>query len=81
MLENGILYPVLPERANHMKLIAYASNDNAQTGFKKQLGVGLGGRLSAFRENFSIELISEIIESNAKRVIFSNEHCHSRLML
>lgn len=80
LAQHGILYPIVPGRANHMRLAAYASNDDAQLRFRKHLGIGAGELFKNFRDSFADELRSEVLESGCERVVLSNEHCHSRLI-
>lgn len=81
--KEGFLYPVSPADRyhNHTKLAAYAREDGQYDDLRRSFGVGNRFRLKKFRKAFEAKLKNELrtCGNEIHTVVFSNEHCHSRL--
>jgi hypothetical protein len=75
----GWFYPSVPGGENHEKLTAYAERDERVDGFRTGLGIASTADIAPFRERFEAELLAEIEQNPSRGIIFSNEHCSSRL--
>jgi hypothetical protein len=86
LLDDGFLYPHSPEEKDepkfanctHTKLAAFSANKLQD--MHKYMKITNSETLSKFQNKFQIELAEELNQTNAKKVIFSNEHCSSRLV-
>lgn len=83
LAQRGILYPTSPGLQVHEKLAAYAAADEKRDDLRIANNIGDLSDLIEFRARFESELDAELDRrQNARRVntvIFSSEHCHSRL--
>jgi hypothetical protein len=87
LLEDGFLYPCSPGEANpiigetnHIKLAAFAMEENKIQNPRNLLGITDSEKVLKFRNEFKNNLAQELDKTQAKSVIFSNEHCSSRLV-
>jgi hypothetical protein len=87
LLEDGFLYPYSPEEKDepkfsgctHTKLAAFSTNRLQD--MHKYLKISNSEDLLKFQNEFQKELTQELNQTKAKTIIFSNEHCSSRLVL
>ena len=86
LLQDGFLYPHCPGKTNHIKLVAYAAQLRTIEDIRDRL-YGLNytaildaHKIEAFREQFRTRLRAELASTTATTVIFSSEHCSSRLI-
>lgn len=79
--QKGICFPVTPGVENHTKLMYYARNENTFEEENLAFRVFIPHSTEAFRQELKASLIEEIRHYSPKpqKVIFSNEHCSSRL--
>jgi len=78
--QRGILFPHAPGQFNHIALAAHALE--ASKGMEElriTCGAGRFGSVAAFRRHLEAELARETAGTDATQVVFSNEHCSSRL--
>lgn len=73
----GFWYPHTPADAsgNHVKLAAYAQNDDRPTPLRKDLGLTSPQALKHFRREFLQKMAAEVRGHEQKTLIMSNEHC------
>jgi hypothetical protein len=79
LIADSILYPSSPGGSNHIKLSAFALDDNKIESVRRNLGVVDSSTLSLFRRGFLKDLVNEVSSVKCEKIILSNEHCHSRL--
>ncbi|WP_434340558.1 hypothetical protein [Motilimonas cestriensis] len=80
--QQGILYARSPGDENHLKLYTYALDDDKQDDAYIYRGLQELSKRQQWRATFQHELKQEIkhaAQQGIHTVIFSNEHCHSRL--
>jgi hypothetical protein len=78
--KQGIIYPRSPGNQNHTDLTVYALADERQSGgIRRHSGVASSEQLPGFRDRLQAKLDSELQNSRASTIIFSNEHLSSRL--
>jgi hypothetical protein len=79
--QEGIFFPVAPGVENHTKLMFYARNENTFEEENLTFRLFIPHSTEAFRQELKASLIEEIGHYSPKpqKVIFSNEHCSSRL--
>ena len=76
----AVAYPETPGHANHLKLNAYALNDDVFDDTRTRYGVHDASDLHAFRQEFRAQLAAEIARlEDCRKFVFSNEHCSARL--
>lgn len=76
----GILFPETPGKFNHVALSAYALDvSHGMEELRVVCGANKHPSVEAFREQFINDLEAEIIRTDPRRIVFSNEHCSSRL--
>lgn len=84
LLTSGILYPEAPANRyhNHVGLAAYAASDHLIDDIRRHLGINDSGTLARYRRSLESALYKEVAEvrSRIQTLVFSNEHCHSRLV-
>lgn len=76
---HGFHYPEFPGRINHTGLTAYAAEDGVRDDLRIDLGVEDAATLAAFRTRLETEAAAELAGHTGRTVLFSNEHCSSRL--
>jgi len=76
----GVLYPHAPGTTNHFKLAALAMDDARDDEIRIMAGIRSPEDAVALRASFLEELVREASESGCGTVLFSNEHCASRLI-
>lgn len=79
LTEQGVLYPIAPGDSNHTGLAVFAANLWKVRHLAAPLGVKDASDHQAFRERLERRIREEVLTSGADRVIFSSEHCASRL--
>src|SRR5437762_728805 len=78
--KQGIIYPRSPGNQNHTELTVYALGDERQSGgIRRRSGVSKSEQVPGFRDRLQSELDSELQNSHASTIVFSNEHLSSRL--
>lgn len=75
LFDQGIIYPKTLGNKNHMKLAAYALNDDKNPPVKRICGIYNSTELIEFRSKLEQDLIEEIERSSCNTIILSNEHC------
>ena len=76
----AIAYPETPGHANHLKLNAYALNDDVFDDTRTRYDVHEASDLPEFRQDFRAQLAAEISRlEDCRKFVFSNEHCSARL--
>lgn len=84
LLTHGVLYPRAPANQyhNHIGLAAYAADDNLIDDVRRSLGISDQLSLGSYRQSLEQELTSEVKkhQRDLQTIVFSNEHCHSRLV-
>ena len=80
LLKQGYFFPTSPGMENHIRLTAYAQDDNTIDDLRFSLNVTRPKEVAAFRNNFKKQLLAETDQNRASNIIFSNEHCSSRLL-
>lgn len=88
LLEDGFLYPHSPEeegtfkivKFGHTKLPAFSMDSGRIEDIQKFLQLTDPEKLSQFRDKLKREIDREVSETNVKTVVFSSEHCSSRLV-
>jgi hypothetical protein len=77
----GILYPTSPGASNHLKLTAYALEDDAVDDTRQSLALSTREQIDEFRKQLRADLSREIAKADdASTLILSNEHLQSRLL-
>lgn len=76
----GVLYPYAPGTTNHIKLAALAMDDSRGDEIRIMAGIRSPEDAVALRVSFLDELVREASESGCETMLFSNEHCASRLV-
>jgi hypothetical protein len=80
LLKLGYLYPQTPGIENHTKLAAYAQDDNTFDDLRGFLKNKTAKDVNKFRKAFKKELLAEVSKYCAPNILFSGEHCSSRLL-
>ncbi|MDJ0662189.1 MAG: hypothetical protein QNJ42_22285 [Crocosphaera sp.] len=80
LLSHGYLYPNSPGKTNHLKLPVFASNSTKFLDIHQFLQLDTPEKVNQFKKKFPNKLKQEIISSNCQNVVFSSEHCSSRLI-
>lgn len=82
LLPLGFAYPVSPGRHNHTRLALFAGDSGRTKGLARRDAVAAGSGSGALRGWLERELAQEIeaLPDQVQTVVFSNEHCHSRLV-
>lgn len=75
-----VCYPSTPGQSNHMKLGAFATNDDKRDDLRARYKLFTKGDIEQFRGSFVRELRDEVLSAGCPTVVFSNEHCSSRLI-
>ena len=75
----GYLYSRAAGAQNHIGISVYGEDDSKVDDIRIALEVFEPGQVRGFRQKFKRDIIEECESSDAHTVIFSNEHCHSRL--
>lgn len=81
--DHGIIYPTSLGASNHLRLMAYALEDDAfdETGTRMFLGLKTPDQIEVFRKQLRAELAEEIAAApSASTLLLSNEHLQSRLL-
>lgn len=78
LARKGVLYPSFCGDQNHTGLAAYALDDDRQDDLRAVFGVRCAADVPAMRARLHASAQSELSRVEGT-VIFSNEHCHSRL--
>jgi hypothetical protein len=89
LLEDGFLYPHSPEETKepklapfaHTKIAAFSMKANPLQDIHKYLQITNAENFLKLQNNFQNELAQELNQTKATTVVFSNEHCSSRLFL
>jgi hypothetical protein len=76
----GVLYPHTPGTTNHIKLAAFAMDDARGDEIRMMAGIRSSEDAVALRMGFLSALRLEASESGCETMLFSNEHCASRLL-
>lgn len=79
LLRHGYLYPDCPGKTNHFKLVVFASESTRFMNLHKLLRLDTIEKVTRFKTKFPQRLEQELTLSNCEKVIFSSEHCSSRL--
>lgn len=77
--DSGYHYPIFPGNVNHFKLAAYAQDDNTFDDLRLFAGIRNLSDVKAFRKKFEFEAFAELSKFRGRNLIFSSEHCQSRL--
>lgn len=80
LLKQGYFFPRSPGKFTHTKLTAYAQDDNTFDDLRGFMKTRDSKEVVRFRGIFEQELLDEIKQCPAENVIFSGEHCSSRLL-
>jgi hypothetical protein len=81
LLKDGFLYPQSPEdNLAHTKLAAFAMEADKFEDIQKFFKLDNPEKIFQFRNNFQNTLADELEKTSAKTIIFSDEHCSSRLV-
>lgn len=81
LAEAGFYYPVSLGAPNHVRLTAYALDDEKRDDLRLDLGIRNEQDLAAFRDRLRSELTDELRQAPAiSTLLMSNEHIQSRLM-
>jgi len=80
LLKQGFLYPRTPGEINHTKLTAYAQDDNTFDDLRSFLKTKQPQEVIHFRKAFEKEFFKELKRCPVGNIIFSGEHCSSRLL-
>ncbi len=75
----GYHFPRTPGLRNHLKLAAYAQDSARRNDLNQFFKLNDKTAIDAFRTRLKADLTKEVQSKNAPHVIFSNEHCSSRL--
>jgi len=75
----GLLFPRAPGAENHMALAAAAQNEEKRDDLRMIYGLDSPGKIREFRKELAEKLIAEADEAQCATVVFSGEHCSSRL--
>ena len=78
--KRGFVFSKVAGKRSHHKLFWYATQDRRVEGLKGVNGIYTVDDLKAFREEFRRDLAAEADACPNATFIFSNEHCHSRLI-
>ena len=77
---SGVAYPRSPGHANHIKLNAYAMNDDKIDDTRTRYDLKSASDIEPFRNAFRQQLHREIRHLGSyDKFVFSNEHCSDRL--
>lgn len=79
LLDQGFSYPLTPGTANHVNLAIYSGHPDLVKDLAHDFNKS--DDISAINKSFEIDFDAEIssLPDEIHTVIFSNEHCHSRL--
>jgi hypothetical protein len=80
LLKQGYFFPKSPGKENHTKLAAYAQDDNTFDDLRGFMKTRQKREVAKFRKTFEKQLLTEIKECPTRNIIFSGEHCSSRLL-
>ncbi|WP_027185301.1 hypothetical protein [Desulfovibrio inopinatus] len=80
LLQHGIAYATSPALPDHTKLAAYALRDDVFPDIRRRHRIHSPETLESFRQLFEQDFAQEMASLKAKTVVFSNEHCSSRLI-
>lgn len=76
----GVAYPLTPGWSNHLKLNAYAMDDDKFDDTRAKYDLKSPGDIEQFRQHFRRELAMELSRlDRCTKFVFSNEHSSSRL--
>jgi hypothetical protein len=75
----GVLFPGSPGAENHMALAAAAQNDRKRDDLRIIHGLDSTAKIREFRRTVAERLMAESRDSGCQTVVFSGEHCSSRL--
>jgi hypothetical protein len=79
LMRRGIMYSAAAGWQNHYRLAAFACKD-AVDDLRLICGVQTLQDLPAFRRKLKADLAAEVRRHSDKLFLFSNEHCHSRVV-
>ena len=77
----AFFYPTSPGREQHSKLSSYAMDSNEIDDLKKILGIFNKKEVENLRTKFKAGLKDELDQISHQNIIFSSEHCSSRLII
>ena len=80
LLRQGYLYPSSPGKITHTKLVIFALESTKIQDIHKLHGFTNPEKVKLFKTKFKPKLIQEIKSIDVDKVIFSSEHCSSRLI-
>lgn len=80
LLRQGYLYPSSPGKITHTKLVLFALEATKIQDIHKLHGFTTPEKVKLFKTKFKPKLIKEIKSIDVDKVIFSSEHCSSRLI-
>lgn len=80
LLDNNYLYPNTPGKTNHIKLPILASDSKKFPNMHKAWKLYSTEKIDKFTTEFMEGLEQELTLSNCENVVFSSEHCSSRLI-
>jgi len=81
LADEGILYPVSLGASNHMRLTAYALNDDKIDDVRLTVGPSSRDQVDSYRDRLRGSLAAEIEQAGENStLILSNEHLQSRLI-
>ncbi|MGK7881316.1 MAG: hypothetical protein AB4060_14630 [Crocosphaera sp.] len=80
LLQNGYLYPCTPGNTNHEKLAIFSLDSENIQDIHQHLKIDTVEKVNKMKTEFPQRLKQEISLNSCKNVIFSNEHCSSRLI-
>lgn len=76
----GFCYSSVAGAGSHVKLTAYAADDDVRDDIRRRLGIATPADLAQFRERLATDLRAEITASPDSVFVFSDEHFQSRLV-
>ncbi len=80
LLTHGYLYPNSPGKTNHFRLAIFASDATKFLDIHQFLKLDTIEKVNRFKTNFPDKLNQELALYDCENVIFSSEHCSSRLI-
>lgn len=80
LLEDGYYYPTSPGSLNQIKLPIFAMKNTRIQDIHRLCGLTKPEQVIKFQSQFQKKLEKELNAINSKAVIFSSEHCSSRLI-
>lgn len=76
----GFFYSAAAGGRSHVRLAAYAADDDRRDALRRKLAIDTAEDLARFRDKLAGSLAEEVDANPGKVFLYSNEHCHSRLV-